>query len=88
VVCFTMALNNPEPIKKQLFEAPTVRVSSSMGKKTVQISKPVQPRSMSFQLSGEYDSQYMKKLKNFLDFLFKVNYSNNIYVSLNLNKSE
>lgn len=30
------------------------------------------------------DEQYNKKLKSYLDFLFKINYSNNIYVSLQL----
>ena len=41
---------------------------------------------MSFQMSKEYDGQYLKKIKGFLDFLFKINFSNNIYVSLDLNK--
>lgn len=36
---------------------------------------------MCFQINGD-DNQYMRKLKNFLDFLFKINYSNNIYISL------
>jgi hypothetical protein len=36
----------------------------------------------------DYDSNYLKKLKNYFDFLFKVNFSNNIYVDLNLEKSE
>ena len=30
------------------------------------------------------DEQYNKKVKQYLDFLFKINYSNNIYVSLQL----
>jgi len=80
-----MALNDPPVNKKPLFEAPNYRISSSVGKR-VQISKPSQQRTMSFQLNGEYDSQYMKRLKNFLDFLFKINFSNNIYVPLDLNK--
>jgi hypothetical protein len=53
----------------------------------VQIAKPSVPRGMCFQLSGDGDSQYMKKLKNFLDFLFKVNFSNNIYVPLDIGKT-
>lgn len=36
----------------------------------------------------EVDSSYNKKLKNFLDFIFKVNFSNNIYVDLTLSKYE
>lgn len=39
---------------------------------------------MSFQLGKEYDGQYLKKLKSYLDFLFKINFSNHIYVSLDL----
>ena len=43
---------------------------------------------MSFHLSDDNDGQYSKKLKNFFDFLFKVNYSSNIYVNLELTKPE
>ena len=28
----------------------------------------------------DYEGDYMKKLKLFLDFLFKVNYSNKVYI--------
>ena len=34
--------------------------------------------------SGDPDSLYMKKLKSFLDFIFKINYSNQIYIPLQL----
>jgi hypothetical protein len=30
------------------------------------------------------DDQYNKKIKAYLDFLFKVNFSNNIYVNIQL----
>lgn len=43
---------------------------------------------MRFQLSGDADDHYTRKLKNFLDFLFKINYSNNIYVPLEIGKAE
>ena len=43
---------------------------------------------MSFHLAGDIDSNYSKKLKSFLDFIFKINYSNNIYVDLSLSKAE
>lgn len=39
---------------------------------------------MAFSMNSDIDGLYMKKLKSFLDFLFKVNYSNKIYVPLNL----
>lgn len=80
-----MALNDPNHPKRQnFFEAPVPRTSMSAwnNRRTVSISKPSQARSMAFSLSSDGDSQYWKKLKNFFDFLFKVNYSNNIYVSL------
>lgn len=41
---------------------------------------------MAFSLNQDSDSLYMKKLKSFLEFIFKVNYSNNIYVSLQLSE--
>ena len=37
--------------------------------------------------SGDPDSLYMKKLKSFLDFIFKINYSNQIYISLQLSNA-
>ena len=43
---------------------------------------------MAFSLSNDGDGQYGRKLKNLFDFLFKVNFSNNIYVSLELNKPD
>lgn len=33
---------------------------------------------------NDADMLYMKKLKSFLDFIFKINFSNKIYVSLSL----
>lgn len=39
---------------------------------------------MAFSLNSDTDALYMKKLKSFLDFLFKINYSNKIYIPLNL----
>jgi hypothetical protein len=30
------------------------------------------------------DEQYNKKIKGYLDFLFKINYSNSIYINLQL----
>ena len=43
---------------------------------------------MAFSLSNDADGQYGRKLKNFFDFIFKVNFSNNIYVSLQLSKPD
>ena len=90
VVCFTMALNDPNRERRQtLFEPPLSRNSfSAYNKRTVNISKSTHNKPMAFHLSGDNDGQYCRKLKNFFDFLFKVNFSNNIYVSLELNKHD
>lgn len=39
-------------------------------------------KNLNFHLNGEYDNVYFKKLKNFIEFIFKVNFSNGIYVKL------
>jgi len=41
---------------------------------------------MSFQIEGENDGLYMRRLRNFMNFIFKVNFSNNIYIPLDLAK--
>lgn len=41
---------------------------------------------MAFSANLDPDALYMKKLKSFLDFLFKLNYSNRIYSSLQLSE--
>ena len=43
---------------------------------------------MTFQLNSDGDLNYHRKIKSYLDFLFKVNFSNNIYVNLDLNYEE
>ena len=39
---------------------------------------------MTFQLNGDGDMNYCKKIKSYLDFLFKINFSNSIYANLDL----
>lgn len=58
--------------------------SSSSYRRKVSISKANSQKFMAFSLNSDSDALYMKKLKSFLDFLFKINYSNKIYVSLQL----
>ena len=41
---------------------------------------------MAFSSNTDSDALYMKKLKSFLDFIFKVNYSNKIYINLQLSE--
>lgn len=43
---------------------------------------------MTFQLNSDGDLNYQRKIKSYLDFLFKVNFSNNIYVNLDINYEE
>ena len=90
VVCVTMALNDHQPKKEPLFDVPLGRSSLSANtRRRINISKPSTcSKPMSFHLSDDNDGQYSKKLKNFFDFLFKVNYSSNIYVNLELTKPE
>jgi hypothetical protein len=89
VVCFTMVLNDPTQQKKQsLFDVPAQRATMSANRRSISISKPSLSKSMAFSLSGDGDGQYWRKLKNFFDFIFKINYSNNIYVCLELAKPE
>jgi hypothetical protein len=57
-------------------------------RRVLALARPPITRSMSFSLSGDADSTYQKKLKSYLDFLFKINYSNNLYVELSLSKPD
>lgn len=43
---------------------------------------------MNINLGSDADSMYIKKLKNHLDFLFKVNYSNKIYIPFQLHPTD
>jgi len=91
VVCFTMNLNDPSPSKKStLFEPPACRASFSAynNRRTINICRTSPTKNMAFSLNNDGDGQYGRKLKHFFDFLFKVNFSNNIYVSLQINKSD
>jgi hypothetical protein len=86
-----MNLNDPNQYKKStLFEPPACRASLSAcnNRRTISISRASPTKNMGFSLSNDGDGQYGRKLKNFFDFLFKVNFSNNIYVSLQLNKPD
>lgn len=44
---------------------------------------------MTFQIvASEGDYGYYKKIKNYLEFIFKVNFSNKMYTNINLNHDE
>ena len=54
-------------------------------------STPSQPhrKSMTFQIvTSEGDYSYYRKIKNYLEFIFKVNFSNKMYTNINLNNEE
>lgn len=58
--------------------------SSGTYRRKISIGRVNTQKFMAFSMSSDIDGLYMKKLKSFLDFLFKINYSNKIYVPLNL----
>ena len=64
--------------------------TESITKSVSKVNKPSNvKKSMCFTTNNsDYDCSYLRKLKNYFDFLFKVNFSNNIYVDMNLAKSE
>lgn len=70
---------------------PMTKHNSTQSKATrrvISVAKPSFSRSMSFHLSGDQDTIYVKKLKSLLDFIFKLNFSNRLYVDLSLLKPE
>lgn len=60
--------------------------SSNSYRRKISINRANFQKFMAFSLNPDSDSLYMKKLKSFLDFIFKVNYSNKIYVNLQLSE--
>lgn len=93
VTCNSAVLNEPISLKKppqlQLDINPTLPVGKPItSRKTSNISKVLHKRAMTFQLNSDGDLNYHRKIKSYLDFLFKVNFSNNIYVNLDLNYEE
>jgi hypothetical protein len=92
VVCYSLAIEQqPQNHKKLLFEAPVYReksITTSQSSRKIQISRPGTPKFLVFHLNSDHDNQYMKKLKSFLDFLYKINFSNNIYVPFDFTPKE
>ena len=52
--------------------------------KSVVLSARKHSRVMSFNPMQEYEEEYRKKLKTFLDYLYKVNFSNGVFIEMNL----
>lgn len=90
VVCSSAVLNEPIPLKKppQLELGSSVAASKSFYRRTPQLAQSLQKR-MGFQLSvNEGDVSYCRKIRNYLEFLFKVNFSNSIYANLDIRYEE
>lgn len=77
---------DPHKRGEKVFLRQSTIQSRSSSRRVVAVVRNNMARSMSFHLAGDYDSTYPKKLKSFLDFIFKVNYSNGIYVDLSFSK--
>jgi hypothetical protein len=91
VTCNSAVLNEPISLKRppQLDINPTLPPAKSItSRKTSNITKALHKRTMTFQLNSDGDLNYQRKIKSYLDFLFKVNFSNNIYVNLDINYEE
>ena len=92
VTCFSLPISEFAPFKRSsIIHLETASIeralSSSSSRKRIKISKVKSSQKfMVFNIHSDPDTLYMKKLKSFLDFLFKVNYSNKIYVSLQLSE--
>ena len=90
VTCFSVAFSENPAFKKQSLVIPSATMtlervlSSSSSRRKVSINRVNTQKIMAFSMNSDPDALYMKKLKSFLDFLFKINYSNKIYISLQL----
>lgn len=95
VVCTSLALNSPHrELKNNLLAFQHIKlspyrniistVSANSKRKKININKALTLNRFMRFTKNNSDEQYNKKLKSYLDFLFKINYSNNIYVSLQL----
>jgi hypothetical protein len=96
LTCTSLSLNSPtREIKKNLIAfdhiklSPYRKVSESQTstqtkRKKIQLNKPSTVKKFMKFTKNSSDEQYNKKIKGYLDFLFKINYSNSIYISLQL----
>lgn len=56
------------------------KASSSVSRRKIKIANINSTKVMSFNLCTDPDLLYMKKFKQYMDFCFKVNFSNRIYI--------
>lgn len=69
--------NHKDSIKPMSYQKTS---SMSISRKKIKIPNINNTKIMSFNLHTDPDSLYMKKLKLYMDFCFKVNFSNRIYI--------
>ena len=81
ITCFSLSLNSV-PRKQSIFTPSLTERKAVSTSRRVILSRAGSQRTMKFQSNEDSDTSYMKRLKGYLDFLFKMNYSNSIYVSL------
>ena len=92
VTCFSLPISEVPMLKRHSMIVPHTATfqprtfSSSSTRRKVSINRANSQKFMAFSMNSDPDALYMKKLKSFLDFMFKVNYSNQIYVSLQLSE--
>lgn len=93
VQCFSLPISEMPLTKRQslIFAQPLNlqhprTASASSCRRKVSIGRVNSQKFMAFSLNSDSDGLYIKKLKSFLDFIFKINYSNKIYVNLQLSE--
>ena len=91
VMCNSAVLNEPIPLRKPLIidannSLPPPKAATN--RKNASVSKTLHKKTMTFQMNNDGDMNYSKKIKSYLDFLFKVNFSNSIYVNLDISYEE
>ena len=90
VTCMKLPISEVPLLKRHSMIIPNTAVfnprtfSSGSSRRKVSINRVSSNKFMAFSMNSDPDGLYMKKLKSFLDFIFKINYSNQIYISLQL----
>ena len=90
VECFSLPISGPPLTAAKRYSVISSQVglvqravSHNSSRKKISITRNHTNKFMAFS-KHDPDALYMKKLKSFLDFLFKINFSNKVYVSLSL----
>lgn len=76
----TLISLNKKSMKESVKPSNFLQKTSSTSRKKIKIPNINNTKMMSFNLYTDPDNLYMKKLKLYMDFCFKVNFSNRIYI--------